>query len=271
MPRIPHRLRFVNRLPLQPHETCITLQPMIRILVLGVLTVLTALAADDLAKPEKLTLHTWVREDIFAGWMAYDAARLELGARKVDRFLQDQPDNASALSWKYLELTYRMRDARKKNDQEAYRRHLAAANEIRKRVVAKEPNNPVPGIIIGGSLVFGALYMPEEDREWMYREGRTLLRKVPELQGPVFDKLPPHMRGELWSLIAFASDRLGDKPDRDHYVDEMLTKLAGSPYEARAKRWKNQPSLTNEVDNMCITCHEPGRLAAVQSRNNAAK
>jgi len=244
---------------------------MFQILVLGALSTFSLLAADDLAKPEKLTLHTWVREDIFAGWMAFDAARLELGARKVDRFLQDKPEDANGLSWKYLELTYRMRDARKKNDQEAYRRHLDAANEIRKRVLAKEPKNPVPGIIIGGSLVFGALYMAEADREWMYREGRELLKKVPELQGPVFEKLPPHMRGELWSMIAFAADRLGDKQDRDHYVNEMATKLAGSPYEARAKRWKEQPALTSEVDNMCISCHEPGRLSAVQARLNAAK
>jgi hypothetical protein len=216
-------------------------------------------------------MHTWLREDIFAGWMANDAARMEVGVRKLDRILQDQPDNSSALSWKYLVLTYNMREARKKSDHEAYRRHLASANELRKSVIAKDPNNVVPYIIIGGSLVFGALYMAEEDKEWMYREGRELLRKVPELQSQIFEKLPPHMRGETWSMMAFASDRLGDKTQRDHYIEEMLTKLAGSPYEARARRWKNQPSLTSEVDNMCITCHEPGRLAAVQARNSAAK
>ena len=86
------------------------------------------------------------------------------------------------------------------------------------------------------------------------------------MQGEVFEKLPPHMRGETWSLLAYASDRLGDKAERDALIDTMFTKLQGTPYEARAKRWKTLPALNSETDNMCITCHEPGRLKNVQAR-----
>jgi hypothetical protein len=256
---------------LHPFMASITLQPMIRIMFVALLGAACLPAADDLAKPDKMTIHTWVREDIFAGWMAYDGARLENGLRKVERYLQDRPNDANALAWKYLALTYRMREARKKGDDEAYRRHLAEAKDVHKQALGKETKDAGPYIIIGGSLVFGALFVPDQDKEWMYRDGRELLRKVPVLQAQYFDTLPAHMRGELWSLLAFASDRLGDKQERDKYITEMMTKLAGTPYEGRAKRWQNQASLTSEVDNMCITCHEQGRLAAVQAKLNASK
>ena len=78
--------------------------------------------------------------------------------------------------------------------------------------------------------------------------------------------LQPHMRGELWSQIAFAADRLGDKPERDRYIELMLTQLKGSLYEKRAERWQKLPALTTEADNMCISCHEPGRLKPTAAR-----
>ena len=105
----------------------------------------------------------------------------------------------------------------------------------------------------------------------MYREGREILRRVPVIQAKYFDKLPPHMRGELWSSLAFASDRLGDRAERDRLVNEMATKLAGSVYEGRAKRWAGMSELKSEVDSMCISCHEPGRLKPTLARLEAGR
>ena len=68
------------------------------------------------------------------------------------------------------------------------------------------------------------------------------------------------MRGELWSQIAFASDRLGDKAERDRVIGEMLAKLQGSPYETRARHWQKLSNLTSEGDYTCLSCHDPGRL-----------
>jgi hypothetical protein len=242
-----------------------------RCTLLGLLAVPFLLTGESLDKPEQLTIHTWVREDIFAGWMAKDAEALARGERKLDRFLASNPNDSSALAWKFLAAHFHMRDALAKGNKDKYRRHLAESKVLREKAIAANPNDVAVYIIVGGAMIMGAYYALEEDKQWLYRDGRELLRKVPQIQGPVFEKLPPHMRGETWSLLAYASDRLGDKADRDALIDEMAAKLAGSPYEARAKRWKTLPALNSETDNMCITCHEPGRLKNVQARLAAAQ
>ena len=223
-------------------------------------------SADSLDKPEKLTIHTWVREDIFAGWIARDANALARGAAKLERFLAANPTNENALAWKYLIEIYDMRRAQEAKDTAAYDRAMAAAAKVRSSIWDGRSPQAGPHIIVGSMLVSGAYWAREADKAWMYRDGRELLRKVPELQKGAFDTLPPHMRGELWSSIAFASDRLGDKAERDRYTELMLTQLKGSLYEKRAERWQKLPALTSEIDNMCISCHEPGRLKPTAAR-----
>jgi len=226
-------------------------------------------ATDELVKPDKITISTWVREDLFAGWIANDANTLERGVRKLDRYLQDHPDDPTALSWKFLAASFWMREARRKGDDAAWRRHLADARDLREKIFARDPQDPGPYIIVGSMLVDVAYFAPPDDRAWMYRDGRELLNKVPGLQTKYFDTLPPHMRGELWAQIAYASDRLGDTAGRDRVLNEMLTKLAGSPYEARARAWQKEGALANEKQYLCISCHEPGRLTPTLARLKA--
>lgn len=237
---------------------------------LGLLAVPFLLSGENLDKPENLTIHTWVREDIFAGWMAKDPESLARGERKLDHFLASNPNHSSALAWKFLATHYYMRDAMAKGNHAEYGKRLSESKQLREKAIAADPNNVAVYIIVGGGMIMGAYYAPEEHKQWLYREGRELLRKVPQMQGPAFEKLPPHMRGETWSLLAYASDRLGDRTDRDALIDAMAAKLQGTPYESRAKRWRTLPALNTETDNMCITCHEPGRLKNVQARLAAA-
>ena len=199
-------------------------------------------AAEELIKPANVPLNTWVREDLFAGWMANDADTFEHGVRKLNVYLQDHPDDPSALAWKNLVVAYRMRQALAAGDDAAYRRLLSTAKELRQKTFASYPQDPA------------------------YRDGRELLNKVPGLQKDYFEHLPPHMRGELWSQIAFASDRLGDTAERDRVIAEMLAKLQGSPYETRARHWQKLATLKNEGDYTCLSCHEPGRLASVMAK-----
>lgn len=241
--------------------------------LLGLLALAVLLPAEELAKPDKLSIHTWVREDIFAGWMAKDNEALARGERKLDHYLNANPTDHNALAWKFLAIYCHMRDAYAKGDTKIYRGLVAVARKTQEKAFANSPQDAGPYIIIGGSLVMGAFYADPADREAMYREGRELLRKVPVIQAKYFHTLPPHMRGELWSLMAYASDRLGDKAERDNIIQQMREQLAGSPYEARAKRWLTLSELNSATDNMCISCHEPGRLKNVQARlnNTAAK
>lgn len=210
-----------------------TLAAMLRTGTFALFTLSLAAMAGNLVKPEKLTIHTWVREDLFAGWMVRDQPSFDRGVRKLDAFLESSPNDKNGLAWKYFVLTYRMREALAGRDIAAYEKHLADAKALRGVIFDGEPRDSGPYIIVGYSLIGGALHAPEADQKWMYRDGREMLRKVQVMQGPVFERLPPHMRGELWSALAVASDRLGDREDRDRVIGDMLVKLAGSPYESR--------------------------------------
>jgi hypothetical protein len=238
---------------------------------LSCLVVLSFLrAGDELVKPEKIRLETWVREDLFAGWIANDTKTFDRGVQKVERYLNEHPDDRTALAFKYLVVSYDILRARAKADDASYAKHLAAANDLRARIFTGNLRDPGPYIVVGSCLVRTAAVAPGSDRKWMFQEGRDLLAKVPELQGQVFEQLPPHLRGELWAELAFASDRLGDAAERDRILDTMVTKLAGTPYETRARSWQKPGNLTKETDYACISCHEPGRLAPTLARVNAS-
>jgi len=245
---------------------------MILCMLRACLSILLALpllhGADELAKPDKITLHTWVREDLFAGWIANDTTTFERGATKVDRYLADHPDDRNGLAWKYLVVSYRMIQARTKGDNDAYGKQLAAAKGLKTRILAGEARDAL-NIIVGSSLIRTADVAPDQDRASMYREGRDLLAKVPEIQGKAFDTLPPHMRGELWAQLAYAADRLGETAERDRVLQLMQSQLAGTQYESRARLWQKPENLAKEKGYACISCHEPGRLAPALARVNA--
>ena len=239
---------------------------MLRASLFCLLTLPLLHGADDLAKPDKVTIHTWVREDIFAGLIGNDTAAFERGVKKIDRYLADHPGDRYGMAWKFTEAIYRMKLARTKGDDAAYAKQLAIAKELRTKVYAGASPDPGLNIIIGSSLVYVAGVAPEQDKTWMYRDARDLLKVVPELQGAVFERLPPHMRGELWAQLAYASHQLGDAAARDEVLAKMRTQLAGTPYESRARAWEKPENLAKEKSYACISCHEPGRLAPTLER-----
>jgi hypothetical protein len=226
------------------------------------------LSSDELAIPQKLSIHTWVREDIFAGFLAEDVGRLELGVKKLDAFLKQNPDNTKALAWRYGTLVFRMRQAAKANDMASYKSFRAIAADLRPRALSN-PADAGAMIVVGGSEILQTCFLPEQDREMFYKQGREVLMKVPKLQEAFFRTLPPHMRGELWSQIALASDRLGDKEERDKTIALMLENLKGTPYEKRAQKWQTQSEIKSQADHTCISCHEPGRLEPTLARLKA--
>jgi len=101
-------------------------------------------ASDDLVKPDKLNISTWVREDLFAGWIMNDADTFDRGERKLDRYLQDHPDNTTGLSWKYFAIAYRTRQALER----AIRPRISATSPRPKPCAKKSsrriPRTPVP-------------------------------------------------------------------------------------------------------------------------------
>jgi hypothetical protein len=46
------------------------------------------------------------------------------------------------------------------------------------------------------------------------------------------------------------------------HLDRMLTAMKGTPYEATAQQWKDNPSSAATTKVTCKACHNPGRLSA---------
>src|SRR5258708_36324473 len=84
---------------------------MLRAATLCFVAVALLPGAENLVQPANIGISTWVREDLFAGWIANDLDTFERGVRKLDLYLNDHPDDIDALSWKYLVIAYRTRQA----------------------------------------------------------------------------------------------------------------------------------------------------------------
>jgi hypothetical protein len=243
---------------------------MLRLICFSLLFLAAALTGAEDSKPEKVTAHTWVREDVFAGWMAADKERLAAGERKIDQLLKANPQDTSAMGWLHLAQVTRAAWAHEGRNAAEYGKQIAAAKATRENALATDPKNVGMLITVGATLVMAGPRMAEPDRPEMYTLGRELLTKVREAQAPVMDKLPLHHKGELFSLLAFAADRTGDKAGRDKLTSEMIAMLPGTPYETRAKRWEQMPVLDGYATIQCLTCHEPGRLKNRLAALNAA-
>src|SRR5688572_25333540 len=106
-----------------------------RILTGGLMAILlaTAVSAQPAAAPplddKRFSIHTLVREDIFAGFMSDDAARMARGEANVKRLLESRPDDRAALlAWQGGAEFYHAVRAREAGRTAEYRRLLALAD-----------------------------------------------------------------------------------------------------------------------------------------------
>jgi len=236
-------------------------------LLLPVIFCLPLLAADEYAKPKNLTIHTWVREDLFSAYLANDWDRFEIGVRKLDAHLAANSSDPSAAGWKGYEHLMRAMRAAESGDMDAARKHAAQAEPLRQQVMAAPLPAAVGGwITLGVSYVLSAPSLPADLQPDAYRHGREMLRRVVAVQTPYFSKLPLHHRGELLSVLAFAADNSNDRAARDRFVSQMMDSMPGTPYASRAKRWKSMDKLTGKATVLCLSCHEPGRMQASAPR-----
>jgi hypothetical protein len=60
---------------------------------------LFAAAAPQEQRPKGVPFYTWVREDLFAGWMADDMPRFERSMRKAQEYLNENANNMDAVNW----------------------------------------------------------------------------------------------------------------------------------------------------------------------------
>ena len=224
----------------------------------------TGLAAQSPEPPltdTSLTVHTLLREDVFAGYLANDLTRLARAERNATALLNQRPDQrGNILAWQggmTLYRAVRAHDARRPAD---FRKLYQQARDLFTQAgQATSGNDGVPAIV-GGSIAVFADRLPQEHRAAAWSQVYDSYALLWKAQADIIDTLPVHHRGEVLAGLAQAAQRTGRSEETALYVDKLLTSLAGTPYAVMAAQWKSDPASASRSSLTCKTCHEAGRL-----------
>lgn len=217
-------------------------------------------------KPDGLTVSTWVREDIFAGFLAGELPQFEKGMEKLEAILAANPRAGDALAWRAGGRVYLAVRALEAGDRAGFDKLFAQAQAD----FAQAPKVAAPDEMGAVLAVKGGTFAILADRlpAGLRREGWTAVRDnygaLREAQKAVFDRLPLHMRGEVLAGLAQAEQRLNGESGAA--LAELMKTLPESVYAKRAQRWQEKPELAAKSSLTCQTCHEAGRLAPVLAR-----
>lgn len=234
--------------------------------VLILVVFVTAVAAQSTEPPindTRLTIHTLVREDIFAGFLADDMERFARGERNIDRLLELRPAaKAELLAWKGGAALYRAVRAHENNRREEYERTYQKAVDLFAQARKEGPGNGGVAAVVGGSYVLFADRLPQQVQADAWAQSYEAFNVLWKQQAPVVDKLPVHLRGELLAGLAQSAHRTGHKEEMALYLDKIIELLPNTPYEPVAKKWKQNPEAAAKDSISCMTCHDAGRLSA---------
>lgn len=214
--------------------------------------------------PKNIRVSTWVREDLFAGYLDGDMVRYGQGVKKLDAVLAANPKAADGLGWRGGNALFSAVRAFESGNMAGFGEEYAKALDLLAR--AAEIAQQIPAYregvlaITGGAFtVFADRMPPKYQREaWSrVRESYTALR---ELQKAQFDRFPVHFRGEIMAGLAQSAQRLGEAEKAATLTREMVEALPGTPYAVFGKRWLDKPETMAKTKITCSSCHDAGRL-----------
>lgn len=233
------------------------------LLVVALVTVAAAQSPQSPLADSRITIHTLVREDIFAGFMADDMARFERGEKNIQLLLEQRPgQKGNLLSWKGGALLYRAVRAHEGNRPDEFKRYYQQALDTFSEAGKTTSGNEGVAAVTGGSFGIFADRLPKEYRAAAWSAAYDNYLTLYKQQAGVLDRLPVHLRGEVLGGLAQAAQRTGRKEETAQYVDKILAVLGGTPYEPVARKWKSNPESAANTSITCMTCHDGGRLAA---------
>ena len=210
----------------------------------------------------RLTVHTLLREDLFAGFLANDMVRFARGERNVEQLLNDRPDQrANLLAWKGLAMMHRAILAHEAGNNDEFLKHLAASRAAFAEAGTLPSGNDGVAAITGGTLAVFADRLPEPHRAAAWADAYSSYSLLWKQQGAVIDKLPVHHRGEVLGGLAQSAQRTGRIDEMGQHLDRMITLLKGTQYETTAQQWKANPASAATTHLTCKNCHNPGRLS----------
>ncbi len=223
-----------------------------------------AQSPDPLLSDSRLTVHTLLREDIFAGFMNNNMDRLAKAERNIEVLLKNRPDQrGNLLAWKAGALTYRAVLAHESGNAAEFERLFAEARDRFAAAGTLSSGGPDDGVaaITGGTLSVFADRLPEKHRAAAWAQAYDAYSILWKQQGAGIENLPVHFKGEVLAGLTQSAQRTGRTEETAQNLDRMLSVLPNTPYEAMAKQWKADPASAATTSLTCKNCHTPGRLA----------
>jgi hypothetical protein len=233
---------------------------------LFVFAVVTTAAAQSPEIPlgdTRLTVHTLLREDIFAGFLDNDMERVAVAEQNLEVLLKQRPgDRANLLAWRgSIEVVHAVR-AHEAGKPEEFNKHFLNAKEA--FAAAAKISTPSDGVapITGGTYAVFADRLPKEHRAAAWAQAYDSYSLLWKGQGAQVEQLPLHFKGELLSGMAQSAQRTGRAEESAQFVEKMLTLLPNTAFEKTARQWKTDPASAATTNLTCKNCHGAGRLAA---------
>ena len=237
----------------------------VRTLLLVCLAVSAPLAqtSDPVLSDKRLTVHTLLREDVFAGFRNDNLERLARAEQNIEILLNERPEErANLLAWKAGTATYHAVRAHEAGQPAEFDRRFAEARDgFASAAKLNSSGTGVPAITAGTMAVF-ADRLPEKHRPAAWAQAYDNYTLLWRQQGATIEKLPVHFKGELLSGLTQSAQRTGRSEEATQYLDKMLTMLAETPYETMARAWKADPASAAKTNLTCKNCHNPGRLSS---------
>lgn len=240
---------------------------MSRFCILLLVSAFCAAAATHPPEPsltdQRISVHTLVREDVFAGLREGDMERLARGEKRIALLLEQRPAETPALlAWKATALLYRAVRAHEAGRAEEFSGKYAQAVELLARAKRLGPNDLGATATTAGVYALLADRLPESVRGAAWSTAYESFQALWKRQARDVEKLPLHMRGELLGGLAESAQRTGRTNEVAEYLDRILAVAPGTAYAEAAERWKKDPKAETSTRLTCLGCHAGGRLSA---------
>lgn len=235
------------------------------VIALALATAVFAQSPEPPLSDTRLTVHTLVREDIFAGFMNDDLERLTRGEKNAQR-LAEAPrspmEKPPALAWQAGAALYRAVAAFENKKPEEFQKHFDRSQELFAQARQLNPKDGGVAAVTGGSYVVFADRLPKDKQAAAWQASYEAFSMLWQFQGQGVERLPIHIRGELLGGLAVSAQRTGRATEAAEHVERILQVMPDTPYAKIAKQWKENPASAKTATISCLNCHESGRLAA---------
>lgn len=231
------------------------------LLALALMTPAAAQSPEPPIAETRLTVHTLLREDIFAGFLDNNMERVARAEQNIALLLQQRPaETANLLAWRGGINVQRAVRAHETGKADEFATHFKAAREDFAAAAKETSGNGGVDAITAGSYAFFGDRLPQEHRAAAWSQAYEAYAALWKQQAAQIEKMPLHFKGELLSGMAQSAQRTGRSAESAEFVDKMLTLLPNTPFEETARQWKADPASAATTNLTCKNCHSPGRL-----------